>query len=136
LSGVAVSPKETSTRLRAYFSVPSAGGFSPYRTGQPTHVLFSCVIGQVTWLGLAQIIAPSWGVVIGGVFVAVLVVWGIGVRLGILSHYHLWLTLFILTVFVVGLVKFPHVAFPGLLAGLLSHSVVRGILKAVSRPKG
>jgi hypothetical protein len=130
-----VRQREIPARLKSYFAVPSAAGFSPYRTGQTIQLLFSGIIGQVTWLALERTLDPHWGIIVGGVFAGVLALWGIGVRIGIHSHYNPLLALFVFIVFMVGVLKFPAVALPGLAAGLLSHVFVMGVLRMVVRRK-
>lgn len=72
--------------LRRYFSVPSTGGFSPYRTGQLLHLVFSGLVGGLGFWTAGLLGAPEWAsalTALGTVFGS----WGIGWFLGVQSHY-------------------------------------------------
>ncbi len=79
--------------LRGYFIVPYSGGFSPYRTGVLVHIMFSTYTGCILSIILAGLLRWNPFIVSGLIFAAILMLWGLGARLGILSHYNPLITL-------------------------------------------
>ena len=64
--------------LRFYFSVPSAKNFSPYKTGQNIHFMFSSLAAvMVVWVcsKLFTLTGAAEGIIVFG---SVLLLWGAG----------------------------------------------------------
>ncbi len=74
--------------LAAYFTVPSREGFSAYRSGWIVHFIFSVLLGQAACLGLTRLGASSLPLQALAALLAVVSFWGVGVFLGVVSHYN------------------------------------------------
>ena len=88
--------------LAGYFQIPSREGFSSYRTGWIGHLAFSaCVAGGILHLTIER---WTWDPLMGmGLALgAVWALWGVGVVVGVMSHYSLLPMLIALGVLVVG----------------------------------
>lgn len=112
--------------LTWYFRIPSREGFSAYRTGWVAHLAFSALVAaaclQLVWYPAVW----SLGTGIWMAFVSVFLLWGVGVLVGILSHYSPLLTVAAL----VGLAYIALQAWPPLWLG----AGVAGLVHLAMRP--
>jgi len=115
-----------------YFHVPHPGGFSPYRSGESIHLMFSAITAVTAIWICSFFIIPTLLHKAAIALITVFVLWGIGVLLGVESHYSAFITVVILTVFIIIIVKNPiHIIEMGL--GTASHLSIRGILTCVQK---
>ncbi|MFA6318140.1 MAG: HEAT repeat domain-containing protein [Elusimicrobiota bacterium] len=112
-----------------YFIAPGTEGFSAYRTGIFVHILFSISVCMGALILATEVLfrSPAFGASAGGV--AVFLLWGAGVWLGVLSHYNPLITL----AAIVGTVLLSKTAGGtvglGALAGIVGHAVSFGLVR-------
>jgi len=123
--------------LARYFHIPSRTGFSAYRTGWAGHVAFSTVVAT----GLYQLAVRLLGLSIpAGLALALLgvcLLWGLGVIVGVLSHYNPLLMLSPFVVFLAGVFLWPPLLFGFVIAAighLLMHPVA-AVLRWAAGPE-
>lgn len=112
--------------LQQYFFVPSQEGFSAYRTGWLVHVAFSVIVAVAFSAG---VVALGFNI-LHGVAVAALAVtllWGVGVWVGVYSHYSPLILLAALAV-VFGFMFYPPAAPYSLLSWMVAGAVHAAIV--------
>ncbi len=121
--------------LRAYFSVPSKEGFSAYRAGEFVHILFSALVGTVVLRFLIPNIFPHMGLFYAYLiaFLSIVSVWGIGVLIGVYSHYNGFITLAVIAAWVglIIVIKWPVLVFFWMTG--VFHLIAYYLLKALGR---
>jgi hypothetical protein len=118
---------------RHYFHVPPAGGFSPYRTGQVTHLLLSaCESGVASWLMGRVPGMPVWAAVVAAA-IAPVALWGPGWKIGVASHYNILLTLAALAGAVALVFTAPQPGGLGILVGSIAHPIAAAVISHVNR---
>jgi HEAT repeat protein len=109
--------------LAAYFRIPSSEGFSAYRTGWIAHFACSATAAAgiyalaTTGLGLEPVAAMA------GALAGVILLWGVGVLVGITSHYNPLIMLIAVGVLVGGLVLTRAMA-AGLVIAVAGHALM------------
>lgn len=105
---MAVTLSRAAAWLARYFRVPSRSGFSPYRTGWAAHLAFSALaatgIYQVAARQLGMSVPSALALTLGGVWL----LWGVGVTVGVRSHYSPALTLCPFVVLFAGAAIWPR----------------------------
>ena len=119
--------------LAAYFTVPSSQGFSAYRTGWFVHCAFSVLLAEVACVALGLIGVSSLPLRAAGALLAVLLAWGAGAFLGILSHYNPLLMLLAIAGVVASFRLFGDFAPVGFVIGVAAHSAALLLLSGVQR---
>lgn len=122
--------------LEGYFAAPGTGGFSAYRTGWVVHVLFSVLAAAAGVLVVRRFGGSALPVLAAAACAPVFVLWGVGVRAGVASHYNPLITLGAVAVtvvagFLIGK-EFPLLAAAGV-AGHLAVAVLVRILGLIGR---
>jgi hypothetical protein len=117
--------------LRHYFSVPSVKNFTPYKTGQNIHFMFSALSAVLVVWGCSNLFALS-GVVKGIIaFGSVLLFWGAGAAVGTLSHHFILLSMVCVGGIMAVLIKWPGMI-PPLVYGACAHVVLNKLIKRVN----
>ena len=115
--------------LLSYFIVPSQEGFSAYRTGWFVHFVFSLVVATGICAG---VVALGFNILHGAAVaaLAVTLLWGAGIWVGVVSHYIPLITLAAMGI-VGGLMFYEpamkYAAF-GFLAALATHMAIVPVL--------
>lgn len=111
--------------LDCYFVIPSTQGFSPYRTGWFVHLAFSAFVCAGLFRLFERFTGAAPLVCLSMAAIAVFLLWGAGVFLGIASHYNPLLTLAAFAG-IIATAVFPEPAFLlGAITGGLSHAASR-----------
>lgn len=115
--------------LLQYFFVPSREGFSSYRTGWLVHFAFSIVLATAITAGVVALgFAIPHGLI--AATLGVLLLWGVGIIVGVYSH-HSPLTLLAALAVIGGLIFYqpatPYLALSFLVA-LAVHVVIVPVL--------
>jgi hypothetical protein len=107
--------------MEFYFAIPSTSGFSPYRTGASVHAMFSILLAGSIWLLMSRFLEPHWAINSCASLAGVFLLWGVGVWIGIASHYNPLLTLIAIGGLIAGVFVFRKEALiPGAI-GIVSH---------------
>jgi hypothetical protein len=122
--------------LTAYFSVPGRKGFSAYRTGWFVHLIFSVLVAEVACVVLGRMGMSSLPLRAAGALLAVLVAWGAGTFLGILSHHSPLVVLLAIGGLVASFRLLGDVAPVGLVLGFAAHWAALLLLSGLQRLRG
>jgi HEAT repeat protein len=106
--------------LAIYFRVPSREGFSAYRTGWIAHMVFSAIVAVAIQTMASRMLGLAPGPAIGLALAGVLLLWGVGVLVGILSHYNPLIMIAAIVVMFAGPLLSPSMVL-GLLIAALGH---------------
>ena len=122
-------------KIKNYFFSPSTEGFSAYRTGQNIHLLFSVIVSTSICLIVNSFITLNISTVCILSFLIVLLFWGVGVIVGVHSHYNLLITIIIFIAFLM-LIAFGLKKPEGIISFIIStasHFVIYTILKIINK---
>ena len=106
--------------LAAYFRIPSSEGFSAYRTGWVGHLAFSVVAAATLYAIASTSLRLDFAPSAAAAIVGVILLWGVGIIVGVCSHYNP-----LIMIAAVGVI-FGSVV----LGGNGNHSLVLGLLIA------
>ncbi len=126
-------PSDLKRYIKLCLSAPGAGGFSAYRTGGAVHLLFTLLIGgAVYWCVATVLMPPGW---LAFVLVAATIIptWGVGVLIGMMSHYNGLITLIVAGAWLFLFSKGGGDYVVGVLAGAVVHGVWFGVLRIFGR---
>jgi HEAT repeat protein len=110
--------------LAAYFQIPSSEGFSAYRTGWIAHFGFSAIVAATIFavasgaVGLELL--PSAVAALAGV----ILLWGVGVLVGVLSHYNPLILIAVVIVIIVLFVKGSQSIALGIPIAVAGHALM------------
>ncbi|MBI5883589.1 MAG: HEAT repeat domain-containing protein [Elusimicrobia bacterium] len=115
--------------MENYFVAPTTEGFSAYRTGFFVHILFSIAVCLAMLHLVTQFLfrSPAAGAAAGGLTVFFL--WGVGVWVGVLSHYNPLITLASVVAVVILAKAVGPTAGIGILAGVAGHGAAFGLVR-------
>ncbi len=120
--------------LENYFRKPSREGFSAYRTGWIVHFAFSILVATGIYAGVLALGATLLPALVIAL-VCVVLLWGVGVLVGVYSHYIPLMTLAAMGI-VIGLMFYePAMKYQaiGILVALAAHVVIVPVLIFVLR---
>jgi hypothetical protein len=111
--------------LAAYFQIPSSEGFSAYRTGWIAHFGFSAIVAATIFAvasGAAGLgLLPSAVAALAGV----ILLWGVGVLVGVLSHYNPLILIAVIIVIIVLFVKGSQSIALGIPIAVAGHALMQ-----------
>lgn len=119
--------------IAAYFCVPSSEGFSAYRTGWIAHVAFSALVAAGITTASRTLGLPG-GLTVALALAGVVLLWGVGVLVGVLSHYNPLIMIGGIVVVFAGLALSASMAV-GLVIAVVGHALmipVAVVLKRIS----
>jgi hypothetical protein len=116
--------------LACYFYMPSRQGFSAYRTGWIGHLAFSAAVaGGIVYLGWRTLGWNAWtGLCLG--LASVWALWGVGIVVGVFSHYGLFPLLFAMAVVFVGPYLSACLAV-GVIVAIVGHVTMAGFARTL-----
>jgi len=110
--------------LAAYFQIPSSEGFSAYRTGWIAHFGFSAIVAATIFAVASRAIGlgllPSAVAALAGV----ILLWGVGVLVGVLSHYNPLILIAVVIVIIVLFVKGSQSIALGIPIAIAGHALM------------
>jgi hypothetical protein len=111
--------------LGAYFRIPSSEGFSAYRTGWLAHFGFSAIVAATIFAVALRTIGLGPGHSGVAALVGVILLWGVGVLVGILSHYNPLILIAVIAVIIVLFIKGSQAIAVGLPIACAGHFLMR-----------
>ena len=111
--------------LAAYFQIPSREGFSAYRTGWLAHFGFSAIVAASIYAVFLRAIGLGPGPSAVAALVGVILLWGVGVLVGILSHYNPLILIAVIAVVIVLFIKGSQAIVVGIPIACVGHMLMQ-----------